>query len=87
MSFKLVFPKIDELYCGCVVWCADVICTDPIAVAVSGEELTYSLWEGSNEDKHKHKHLIIRFITKVQKQSICKRSFHNKVQVTSGAKS
>ena len=32
MSFKLVFPKIDELYCGCVVWCVDVICTDLIAV-------------------------------------------------------
>ena len=43
---------------------------DLISVASSGEELTYSLWEGLNEDQYKHKHLIIQFTTKVQ--SICK---------------
>ena len=30
----------DEMFCGLVVWCVDVMCVDPIAVTVSGEELT-----------------------------------------------
>ena len=37
-------PANDEMFCGClVVRCVDVGCTGPVAVTVSGEELTNSL--------------------------------------------